>query len=254
MTGGSGSGGSATTTALPEEELRDLIEQASRFFDLESGVSPGYFEPAYYPIWESDHLYVVGDVVTPISPNGHIYRVITAGTSAASQPSFPTGTDQTVSDGTVVFMEAGADVVASEKVVYGDGSNYLRMPPYVVGTLDPAISVPDGYAAPAFVERDGYLVLSIDGVLPPFSQFNNCLWPGWYSGVAVTVSAVWGLAATPADVKLAVIELVINLHRETDPASLKLTDLEGQPLRETVPPRVKEIAKRYRARLGGALV
>ena len=191
--GGSGSGGSATTAALPDEELDALIEQASRFFDLECGVEPGYFEAA-------------GDTAT-------------------------------------------------SKTIYGNGTNYLRLPPYVAGSLNTAITLPEGYTAPSFIEQNGFLVLTTStGVLPPFHYLHNCCWAGWVAGVAVTVSARWGFEATPADVKMAVIELVINLWRETDPATLRLIDLERQPLRERVPPRSLEVAKKYRMRSGAVFV
>ncbi len=188
MFGGSGAGGSATTSKFPDDELDALIEQASRFFDLECGVEPGYFD--------------------------------------------------------------AAEDTATSKTVYGNGTNYLSLPPYVPGSLNTAITLPEGYTVPTFTEQnDGqvfYLILNRDGVLPLFSQFHNCLWSGWSSGVAVTISARWGFEATPAPVKMAVIEMVINLKRETDPAELKLTNLEGQPLREKIPPRVLEVAKKYR--------
>lgn len=189
MFGGSGAGGSATTTALPDDELDALIEQASRFFDLVCGVEAEYFEPSAAP-------------------------------------------------------------GVSERTVYGDGTNYLRLPPYVAGTLDSTITVPDGYTAPAFIEKGGYII-PVDSIgvgpqgpyrYPPYSI-------GWWEGVPITLSAEWGFEAIPADVKLAVIELIINLVRETDPATLKLTDLEGQPLREKIPPRVWEIARRYRLKV-----
>lgn len=193
MSGRSGAGGTATTNALPEDELTALIEQASRFFDLECNVEPGYFEPA-------------GDTAT-------------------------------------------------SKTVYGNGTNYLRLPPYVPGSLNTSITLPDGYTVPSFTEQNGFLVITTSsGVLPPFQHFHNCLWSGWPSGVGVTVSARWGFVATPADVKMAVIELVINLERETDPAGLRLKDLEGQPLREKMPPRALEVAKKYRLSAGVAFV
>jgi hypothetical protein len=145
--------------------------------------------------------------------------------------------------------------IATEQTIYGDRTNYLKLPPYISGSLNTTLSVPEGYTAPDFVERNGYLVLSSsDGVLPPFRHFYNCSWSGWWSGVGITVSAIWGYRETPADVKLAVIELVINLWRETDPASLRLKDLEGQPLREKLPPRVMEIAKKYRMKSGPVFV
>lgn len=256
MFGGAGAGGTATVTALPEEELRDLIEQASRFFDLECGVEIGYFEAAFYPTWESNHMYVVGDIITPTTRNSHIYRVTTAGTSGASEPSsWPTGSGQTVTSGTVTFTEYGSDVVATEKTFYGNGTNYLRLSPYVPGTLNTSISLPEGYTVPTFTELEGHLVINLSGVLPPFRRYydSDC-YGGWLSGVPVTVSAIWGFSATPPDVKMAVIELVINLHRETDPTNVKLVSLEGQPLRERIPPRVLEIAKKYRFKTGASFV
>lgn len=193
MFGGFGPGGTATKTALADAELQDLIEQASRMFDLECGVPERYFNPVEIPI-------------------------------------------------------------ATTQTIYGDGTNYLRLPPYVPGSLDSTITLPDGYTTPTYTEIDGHLVINSGGVLHPFNRFHNCLWAGWQSGVAVTISAIWGYRETPADVKLAVIELVINLHRETDPTNVKLVNLEGQPLREKIPPRVFEIAKKYRFKTGVAFV
>lgn len=194
MSGGAGSGGSATETALPSAELEALIEQASRMFDLECGVPEGYFNPVAIP-------------------------------------------------------------VATEQTFYSDGTNYLRLPPYVPGSLNTALSFPDGYTVPDFAELNGYLVItSTTGIVPAYPRFPDTLWSGWHIGVPITVSAIWGWRETPADVKMAVIELVINLHRETDPASLKLTGLEGQALRERIPPRVMEVAKKYRFKTGVVFV
>ena len=192
MFGGAGSGGSGTTTALPDAELDALIEQASRYFDLCCGVAPEYFEPADTP------------------------------------------------------------GVASDQTIYGQGTSYLKLPPYVPGSLA-TLTVPTNYTAPTYIEKDGYLIITDSSGLTPFGQYRYPPYTvGWWEGVAITVSAVWGFEETPADVKLAVIELIINLWRETDPASLNLTDLERQPLREKIPPRVAEIARRYRSKVGAA--
>lgn len=241
--GGSGSGGSATVTALPDEELRALIIQASRYIDLVCGVDPEYFESAYYPVWESTHPYEVGDIVTPTTRNSHKYRVTTAGSSGATEPTFPTSSAATVASGGVTFTENGADVVASTRTIYGDGTNYLEVGPYVAGTLNASPTYPDGYTVPSFIERGGYLIFSSNGIAPPFSYST-----GWYMGVPLTVSAIWGFDGTPEDVKMAVIELVLNLKSETDPNSIKMLSLEGQPLREKMPPRVWEACRRYRAK------
>ena len=193
MFGGSGSGGSGTTTALPDAELDALIEQASRLFDLFCGTEPQYFE-------------------------------------AAANPGSP-----------------------SNKTIYGQGTSYLKLPPYVAGTLNTTITLPTGYIAPTFIEKDGFLIITDANGLTPHGQWRYPLCAvGWWEGVPITISAVWGFAATPADVKLAVIELIINLVRETDPATLNLTDLERQPIREKMPPRVAEVVRRYRPIVGAA--
>lgn len=136
--------------------------------------------------------------------------------------------------------------VATEKIIYGDGSNYLRLPPFIPGSLSSSIALPDGYTAPTFTEQGDYLIINSSGILPPFPHFHNALWPGWYTGVPITVSAIWGYYETPPDVKAAVIELVLNLWRETDTASVKLLNLDGLALREKLPPRVLSISKHRR--------
>lgn len=145
------------------------------------------------------------------------------------------------------FFEAAEDA-ATEQVVYGDGTPYLSLPPYVAGTLNTTLDLPDGYTAPTFVERDGYLVLTgTNGSLLTRPALGHSHDVGWWDGLPITVSARWGYSAPPADVKMAVIEMVINVLRETDPANLNLLDLERQPLRERVPPRVAQVADYYRA-------
>lgn len=173
----------ATTTALPDDELDDLIEKASRFFDLLCGKPPGYFE--------------------------------------------------------------AAGSTASERTFYGDGSYFLKIDRYVPGSLNPTLTLVSGYTAPDFVERGGYLQITASNGARLSRSFSLSS-EGWWPGVPITISAKWGFEATPEDVKLAIVELCVNLWRETDPANVKLVNLEGQPLRERCPPRVWEVARKYR--------
>lgn len=185
-----------TTASLPDDELDMLIEQASRYFDLECGVDPEHFEP----------------------------------------------------------VAAGYEAVELERTFYGDGTHYLRIDPYVEGSIS-AVDLPADYTLPYYVERNGYLVRTGETHVLPVA-YRGVWWAsgGWPEGVPVTISAVWGYSDTPADVKMAIIELVINLWRETDPATLNLLDLERQPLRERLPPRVHEVVKRYRVNRNPAFV
>jgi hypothetical protein len=185
-----------TTASLADDELDMLIEQASRYFDLECGVDPEHFEP----------------------------------------------------------VAAGYEATELERVFYGDGTHYLKLDPFVEDTIT-AVDLPVDYTVPDYVIRNGYLVRTgTDHILPSVQR--SAWWPSgvWQEGLAVTVTAVWGYLETPADVRMAVIELVINLWRETDPATLNLLDLERQPLRERLPPRVMEVVKKYRMNTSPAFV
>lgn len=60
--------------------------------------------------WAAATAYAVGDIVRPTAGNGHLYRCIVAGTSAGSQPTWPTVSGQTVVDNTVTWAEIGRGV------------------------------------------------------------------------------------------------------------------------------------------------
>lgn len=53
--------------------------------------------------------YVYGDVVQLATRNGHRYRCVEGGTSAATEPTFPTWDSSSIVDGTVTWIEAGPD-------------------------------------------------------------------------------------------------------------------------------------------------
>jgi len=140
--------------------------------------------------------------------------------------------------------------IATSRIFYGDGTNFLRLDPYVAGSLNPTLTMPAGYTVPAFIERNGYLVpVTSTGIQEGYYNRFSSAWP---IGVPVTTSGIWGWRETPNDIKMAVIELAINLWRETDPAAIKLVNIEGQPLREKMPPRVLEVARKYRLRTARA--
>lgn len=61
---------------------------------------------ANYTAFQASHVYVLGDVVKPTTPNNHIYYVTVAGASG-SEPSWPTTTQGTVTSGSVTFTEHG---------------------------------------------------------------------------------------------------------------------------------------------------
>lgn len=60
--------------------------------------------------WAATTAYAVGDIVRKVTGNGHLYRCIIAGTSAATEPTFPTVSGQTVVDNTVTWAEIGRGI------------------------------------------------------------------------------------------------------------------------------------------------
>lgn len=53
--------------------------------------------------WQADTVYSVDNIVKPTVENGYLYRCTSGGTSASSEPSWPTTFGNTVSDGGVTW-------------------------------------------------------------------------------------------------------------------------------------------------------
>ncbi len=75
---------------------------------LEATSNPGVAQIALTPTyildqWVTLTAYSLGDLVEPITPNTFKYKVTTAGTSAAGEPTWPTSIGSTVVDGTITW-------------------------------------------------------------------------------------------------------------------------------------------------------
>lgn len=81
-----------------------IIQGENWFFPFGWTVSA---QPA--PMFAVSSPYVVGNYVTPTVSNGYTYLVVTAGTSAASEPTWPTVLGGRVTSNTAVFMAVAAD-------------------------------------------------------------------------------------------------------------------------------------------------
>jgi hypothetical protein len=69
--------------------------------------------------------YTVGQYAWPPEPNGRLYKVTTAGTTGASEPSWPITDGGTVTDGTVVWTEQ-SKALASGAIPEPSGNAYAR--------------------------------------------------------------------------------------------------------------------------------
>lgn len=175
------------------------------------------------------------------------------------------------------FDKAGNSATA--KTFYGDGSDYLSLPPFVADSIS-SVALPNGYAALSSGDyyessdslRGFFLVrqysttrLSLtdpaawaaNGLLPsfpigPFDLVTNNFrslsnrGAGWPRGVAVTVTAKWGRAEVPSEVIAATVEIALKLFRTVDEAEAKVSDLEQRAAPTALGPAATLVADKYR--------
>lgn len=112
--------------------------------------------------WTASTAYTVGQTIVPTSPNGRLYQCTTAGTSAATQPTWPTTDGGTVTDGTAVWTE--------------------MTPTFEAGTITEVSATSTGYARVAVASNTTNWPNPVNGVI--------------YNGTAITfptATASWGL-------------------------------------------------------------
>lgn len=66
-------------------------------------------------VWQASTLYGKGQRIRPTTSNTHVYEAQNQGTSGAAEPSFPTGSGQTVVDNEVTWKEVGLEGVEDKK-------------------------------------------------------------------------------------------------------------------------------------------
>lgn len=170
------------------------------------------------------------------------------------------------------FDRVPASTAASTRYFWGDGTDYLQVDPYLTATT-PTVTLPTGYSTLTWIEVNPLTTTKRNQMsagefylcrtygdnasrLPSlsdrredfFSQFSSDIGSiGWPSGIRATVSAKWGWAATPDDVREAVLETTIAIWRNKDQAFARAVAIDGNFLiNDVMPPRARLIADRYR--------
>lgn len=97
------------------------------------------------PAWQASAAYTAGRIVRPSTYNGRTYRAMTDGISAGSEPTWPTTTGGTVTDGTVTWRETSATGVAFPELFSNSaGHAALTTPPPL--TINQQIEIGAMYA------------------------------------------------------------------------------------------------------------
>jgi hypothetical protein len=130
----------------------------------------------------------------------------------------------------LIDLEIGhswATAGAGAATVYGEGTNYLRIPaPYIAGSVT-LLTGPVDITLPSYIERDGYLVArTSDAYLYPARQGMGVagFGPGrgaWMYGVPYVISATYGYGAAPAALIEACLEIAADMYRFRDAGSIK---------------------------------
>ena len=143
---------------------------------------------------------------------------------------------------------------SEERVFIGDGTAYLKLPPYVdlgVVSINEGTREDPDYSTsnvPEYVEQDGMLiVLSKTVRQSPEAAFYPGRFTGWPEAKQIKVDAVWGLESTPSDIVLACVHIALHLWRTGDPAFATISNAEGAASRPATLPKIaQDIIDRYR--------
>ena len=143
----------------------------------------------------------------------------------------------------------------SDKVFYGDGTAYLRLPPYVSLGTDPIVILDDDdneMEIPDYLDQNGTLVIRGQGIRyrrPATETFE-----GWPLNKEITVSANWGFATIPADVTMATIQIALQMFRGSDPAKAVVLSETPEALRDALPLTAKVVIDKYKQQYSQAVM
>ncbi|RMF08911.1 MAG: hypothetical protein D6763_08970 [Alphaproteobacteria bacterium] len=90
----------------------DALKNNCNMMTACAGEPASYAEGVEPAAWQASTAYGLGEVVRPVTRNGFNYECTTAGTSGASEPTWPTTPGTTVNDGTVVWTARTARQLA----------------------------------------------------------------------------------------------------------------------------------------------
>lgn len=139
--------GTDTVTTSTVVAAEDHTAYSGGFLAL-SGIGPTSVSVTVNPAstWTATTPYAVGDIIKPLTANTHFYKCTTAGTSAASEPTWPLD-GSTVTDGTVVWQDMGTMALTTSE--FETNSAGVMIPESTTKISDSGTVVQVGYTTTA---------------------------------------------------------------------------------------------------------
>lgn len=126
------------------------------------------------------------------------------------------------------FFDATDDTPAERSFVIAEKTKYLLIPPVIAASLTQILV--DDVANTDYVLKDGFIVFDTPRVLDE----------------VVKVTAKWGFAEIPADIKQACIEQAILMWRRKDLNFAEIAGVSSAVVTQELSPSFELAAKRYR--------
>lgn len=146
------------------------------------------------------------------------------------------------------FGKAG--VSAAEKTVQSNGTAYLRLPPFVEGSITGIIEVSPSSVETLLSEsadydlRESYLIRK--------TSIGSFIFRSFYDrSVKYKITARFGFPDIPADVRQAVIEQALMLWRRKDLAFTELSGVSTAVAQAAYSPTFQVVSEKYRALYSG---
>jgi len=163
------------------------IARLNSVFELHKAMENITADYNNHTIWQASTSYSIDAIVIPTTKNWHFYRCTTAGTSAASEPTWPTAAGGTVTDGGVTWTEdtrpnwAGLTTYSMGDFVVSTTKNGHRYRCTTAGTS--AASEPTWPTTKAGTVVDGTITWTENGKLPVLKDNIDALTYGSYTVV-----------------------------------------------------------------------
>lgn len=148
-------------------------------------------------------------------------------------------------------------VTYSVKNFIGDGTAYLKLPPFIaLNPVDP-VTINNGtillpsYSTsnvPEYVAVDKHLVVlsrTTGGYFGSYFDGRN-RFTGWPERSQIKVSANWGWSAIPKDVQIATAKIALHNWRISDPVNADNTEAVSEAIIDGLPASVWAIVEKYR--------